>query len=155
MTLHRTRTLQRGIASIEFAAVFGALFVLFYGIATFGALFYTQQLLARAAEDGVRAVAILPNGATPDAQRVRAVVFDALAGSPLVPPSANQSAASRRTWLTAHVEVEVTRSPSGDVTVRLSYRYSDNPLLPSIALLDASRWVPDRLVQSATLAQPT
>jgi Flp pilus assembly protein TadG len=146
---------QRGIAAIEFAVVFSALFVLFYGIATFGALFYTQQLMARAAEDGARAVAILPNGATPDAQRVRDVVFDALAGSPLVPASANQSVASRRAWLTAHVDVGVTLSAAGDVTVRVSYRYSDNPLLPSIALLDASRWVPDQLVQTATLAKPT
>jgi hypothetical protein len=63
--------------------------------------------------------------------------------------------ASRRAWLTAHVDVGVTLSAAGDVTVRVSYRYSDNPLLPSIALLDASRWVPDQLVQTATLAKPT
>jgi hypothetical protein len=86
---------------------------------------------------------------------VRDVVFDAMAGSPLVPASANQNVASRRNWLAAHVEVGVTTSGTGDVTVRVSYRYSDNPLLPSITLLDASRWVPDRLVQTATLAKPT
>jgi Flp pilus assembly protein TadG len=149
------RRRQRGVAAIEFAVVFSVLFVLFYGIATFGALFYTQQLMARAAEDGARAVATLPNGAAPDAQRVRDVVFDAMAGSPLVPASANQNVASRRNWLAAHVEVGVTTSGTGDVTVRVSYRYSDNPLLPSITLLDASRWVPDRLVQTATLAKPT
>ena len=146
------RRRQRGVAAIEFAVVFSALFVLFYGIATFGALFYTQQLMARAAQDGARAMAVFPNGTAPDAQRVRDVVFDALAGSPLVP---RDSAPSRRDWLAAHVDVGVMASGAGDVTVSVSYRYSDNPLLPSIALLDASRWVPDRLVQTATLAKPT
>lgn len=148
------RRRQRGIAAIEFAVVFSVLFVLFYGIATFGALFYTQQLMARAAQDGARAMAVLPNGGAPDAQRVRDVVFDALAGSPMVPPSAAQSITSRRDWLAGHVEVGVTASGSGDLTIRVSYRYGDNPLLPSIALLDASRWVPDQLVQTATLAKP-
>ncbi|RYF62497.1 MAG: pilus assembly protein [Comamonadaceae bacterium] len=145
---------QRGIASIEFAAVFSALFVLFYAIATFGALFFTQQLMARAAEDGVRAVAVLPNGPAPDPLRVRDVVFDALAGSPLVPASAGQTPASRRSWLAANLQVAVTSSAAGDVTVQLVYSYSANPLMPSIALLDASRWVPDRLTQTATIARP-
>lgn len=153
--MSRSRHAQRGIAAIEFAAVLSALFIIFYGVATFGAIFYTQQVISRAAEDGVRAVATLPNGTAPDPQRVRDVVYDSLASSLMVPMAMSQTTTSRRAWLAAHVQVAVATSASSNVTVRVSYRYSDNPLLPSIALLDASRWVPDQLSRSATIAKPT
>ena len=50
-------SLQRGVAAIEFALVFSVLFLAMYGIATFGAVFYIQQVVSRAAEDGARAIA--------------------------------------------------------------------------------------------------
>lgn len=140
---------QRGVAAIEFASVLGALVLLFYGIATFGSIFYTQQAIARAAEDGVRAVALLPNGALPDETRIRAVVYDSLAGSLVVPLAFSQTTAARRAWIATHVQVSVVTSGT-NITVTVGHRYSDNPSLPSLALPGADRWLPDRMTRSAT-----
>ncbi|RYG05714.1 MAG: pilus assembly protein, partial [Burkholderiales bacterium] len=43
------------MAAVEFAAVFLVLFSVLYGITTFGAVLYTQQVVSRAAEEGARA----------------------------------------------------------------------------------------------------
>ena len=65
MTTHTThqnrfrngfRKQQLGIAAVEFALVFTLLFLALYGLITFGAVLYTQQVVARSAEDGARAV---------------------------------------------------------------------------------------------------
>jgi len=156
MKRNRRRSLdsQHGVAAIEFASVFAALFLLFYGIATFGSIFQTQQAVARAAEDGVRAVASLPNGTLPDATRVRAVVYDSLASSLMVPLASGQTTATRRAWIAAHVQVAVTTS-GGNVTVTVGHRYSDNPLLPSMSLPGASQWLPDQMTRRATAVRPT
>ncbi|HSU23884.1 MAG TPA: TadE/TadG family type IV pilus assembly protein [Variovorax sp.] len=144
-----TRSRQRGVAAVEFAFVLTGLLALFHGIATFGSIFYTQQAIARAAEDGVRAVALMPNGAAPDLQRVRDVVLDSLAGS-LVTPADATTPATRRTWLATHVQVAVAAS-AGRVTVTVSHRYGDNPLMPMTGALP---WVPDVLTRQATMARP-
>ena len=73
---------QRGIAAIEFALVFMTIFFIIYGLATFGAVLYTQQVVSRAVEDGARAVPRLlsPPVAADDA-RIKAAVYDSLSAA--------------------------------------------------------------------------
>lgn len=143
---------QRGIAAIEFAGVFVALFLAFYGIASFGALLYTHQAVTRSAEDGARAMPLLPNGAAPDPVRIRNVVYDSLASSLTVPIAGNGNTASRRAWIAAHVDVLVTPGGANATTVSVRYHHSDNQLMPSIPMFDVARWMPSLLIGRATLA---
>lgn len=146
---------QRGVAALEFVAVLIVLLLMVYGIASFGSVLYAQQAVTRAAEDGARSVATLPNGPAPNLAQVQSVVYDSLAQSLLVPTASNLSAATRRIWIAANVQVSVLSAVATGVTVSVSYPYSANPLLPSIPLLDTSRWVPDTLTGRAVTAQPT
>ncbi|MDP9919940.1 Flp pilus assembly protein TadG [Variovorax boronicumulans] len=153
---------QRGIAAIEFAFVFMALFFVIYGIATFGAVLYTQQIISRAAEDGARAVPMIlsPPLATDDA-RIEATVRDSLAAALIAPVSANASPGSRRNWLADNttVKTELTGAsgggPNTTAIVTVTYRYSANRLLPTLPVLDTSRWMPDNLLSRATVAIPS
>jgi len=131
------------------------LLLLVYGIVSFGAVLYAQQAVARAAEDGARSVATLPNGPTPDIGQISSVVYDSLAQSLVVPVASNLSIATRRTWVAANVQVSVASAVITGVTVSVRYNYSANRLLPSIPLLDTSRWVPDTLTGRTVIAQPT
>lgn len=145
MTMRSLR--QHGVAAIEFAIVILVLLLALYGIATFGAVFYTQQAMARAASDGARALQARPSLGAID---VQGVVWDSLAGS-LVTPLAHASAQDRRNWIASHVTVDVS-APAGGRTVTVTYPYRANRLLPSLPLLDASRWMPDDLRSRATTA---
>ncbi|HDR9869472.1 TadE/TadG family type IV pilus assembly protein [Burkholderia cenocepacia] len=49
------RRRQRGATAVEFAIVFPLLFVIFYGIVSFGMIFTIQQSLTFAASEGARA----------------------------------------------------------------------------------------------------
>jgi hypothetical protein len=79
-----TRTIsrhQRGVAAIEFALVFGVLFLGIYGLVTFSGVLYVQQVVSRAAEDGARASQMLPGSMAPaDLQTtVRTAIYRSLA----------------------------------------------------------------------------
>jgi Flp pilus assembly protein TadG len=147
---------QRGVAAIEFALVFMILFSVLYALVTFGAVFYLQQSVTRASEEGARAVGLLMPAPAANDQRVKDAVYDSLANSLVVPASANSSLTNRRNWIVANVSVNVTRSnPSSpgayiryDVTV--SYPYSANRLLPNIPLVE--QWMPDQLRSRTTAA---
>jgi Flp pilus assembly protein TadG len=152
--MHRCQR-QRGVAAIEFAAVLMVLLLLVYGIVSFGAVLYAQQAVVRAAEDGARSVATLPNGPTPDIGQISSVVYDSLAQSLVVPVASNSNLSARRIWVAANVQVSVTSAVTTGVTVSVRYNYSSNRLLPSIPLLDTSSWVPDTLTGRAVIAQPT
>lgn len=152
---------QRGIAAIEFALVFLTLFFIIYGLATFGAVLYTQQIVARAAEEGARAVPRLlsPPVAANDA-RVKAAVYDALAAALVVPAASSGSWSSKRSWIVANTTVAVTlATPAGGggttAVVTLTYPYSANRLLPTLPVLDTSRWMPDNLRSQAAIAIPS
>ncbi|KQX88973.1 TadE/TadG family type IV pilus assembly protein [Variovorax sp. Root473] len=135
---------QRGIAAIEFALVFLLLFIAMYGVATFGAIFYTQQAISRAAEDGARAAMLMPQPLASGS--VCQAVSDSLASS-LIPPFTCPSSTSSLT------SVSLTGcSPGGtSCAVTVIYQYKDNPILPPVSLFDIS-WVPDVLQSSATVA---
>ncbi|MBJ2157084.1 TadE/TadG family type IV pilus assembly protein [Variovorax sp. IB41] len=156
--LRRKAQDQRGVAAIEFALVFVVLFGVLYGLATFGAVLYIQQTVTRASEEGARAVGLLTPAPTSNDPEVKNAVYDALANSLVVPASANASVASRRNWIVSNVTVDVTRStPSGPgayvrYVVTVTYPYSANRLLPTMPLLDASRWMPDQLQSRTTAA---
>lgn len=153
-----TRDRQRGVAATEFALVFVVLFSVLYGLATFGAVLYTQQAVTRAAEEGARAVGLLTPAPTAQDSRVKDAVYDALAGSLVVPVSSNANVTSRRSWVVSQVTVDVTPSaPSAPgayirFVVTVTYPYSANRLLPSMLLLDSSRWMPDQLRSRASAA---
>lgn len=154
-----TRALQRGVAAIEFALVFVVLFSVVYAVATFGAVLYTQQAVTRAAEEGARAVGLLAPAPIAGDTRVKDAVYDALANSLVVPVSANANVASRRNWIVSQVSVDVTSgapsSPGAYVSymVTVTYPYSANRLLPSMLVLDSSRWMPDQLRSRASAAR--
>lgn len=153
----RSARRQSGVAAIEFALVFTLLFLALYGIATFGAVLYFQQAVARATEDGARAAAFRPKvtGTVPADRllaigEIKGVVHDALANSLIVPPAQNTDAATRRKWVVDTVSVNV--APVGSlVTVTVSYPYDKNRLLPSIPFLDISRWMPGNLTSQAAM----
>lgn len=146
------RHVQRGVAAVEFALVFMLLFLVMYGLVSFGAIFYTQQAVSRAAEDGARAAMLLPQPLdSANQENVRQVVFDSLARSLVAPVSANDIA-SRKIWLSSNVTV-VPCAPTGGASncvVTVTYLYKNNRILPSM-LVDTS-WVPDQLRSSATAA---
>lgn len=150
---------QRGVAAIEFALIFLVLFLVLYGLATFGAVLYTQQAVSRSAEDGARAVVLLNSAPAVNDSRIQSVVYDSLAGSLVVPTASNTSLVTRRAWIAAQVTVAVTptgTNPNASVVVTVTYPYSANRLLPSLPLLDTSLWMPNQLRSRSTAAiQPT
>lgn len=142
------RIAQRGVAAIETALVLLLFITLVYGIATFGAVFYTQQVVSRAAEDGARALTALnspfASGSVPGTTgAVQSVVWDSMASSLIVPAASNGSAAARRSWLAANVPVVV--ASNGLVTV--SYPYAANRILNISA-----PWEPATIVGRARLS---
>jgi hypothetical protein len=130
----RTAKRQRGVAAIEFALVFMLLFIALYGVVTFGAIFYTQQVISRAAEDGARAAMLMP-----DQENVCHVVSASLASSLLVPTP------------TCLVK-QCSPADASCAVVEVTYLYKDNPILPPVSLLDTS-WVPEKLQSTATVAR--
>lgn len=154
MNAGRVKSKERGVAAIEFALVFVLLFSVLYAVATFGAVFYMQQTVTRAAEEGARAAGQV-TAPTSNDPRVRAAVFDALANSLVVPASFNASPASRRGWIESRVVVTAAQTGAGasaSYVVTVSYPYSQNRLLPTMPLLDLSTWVPDQLRSRASIA---
>lgn len=150
---------QRGVAAIEFALVFVVFFALLYAFATFGAVFYTQQAVSRAAGDGARAAVLLPPVVSFNQSAVQNVVLHSLAGSLIVPLANATTQSSRKAWLSDSQHTTVTVTPgclnaggiAGCVTVSVQYQYARNRLLPSLPLLDTSTWMPNTLVGQATV----
>lgn len=143
---------QRGVAAIEFALVFLLFVAILYGVASLGAVFYTQQVLARAAEDGARAVSLL--GTTPvtaNDNRIITVVRTSLANSLIAPSAVGTTQAARSTWLSNPSNVTVTvdtacAGVSGCVKVTVAYQYANNRILPVLPLIS---WVPGTLTAFA------
>lgn len=149
--LLRSARRQHGVAAIEFALVFSGLFLLLYGIATFGAALYTQQAVARAAGDGARASALFP-GVQPNDPRVQKVIYDSLASSLIAPIGTGDTHAARLTWLRQVVaQPQVGVADPTQITVRVVYPYRSNPVLLALPLTNA--FMPRDLVGSATAAR--
>lgn len=144
---------QRGVASLEFAAMAMVFFLLIYGIATFGADFYTQQVLTRAAEDGARASSVV-TGLQANDTRIRTVVLESLASSAIVPAGSAGSRQLRLAWLQTNLAAfTVDTSSAGQVAVRVVYNYRANPILAPIPLTQG--WLPANLTARATAVRAT
>jgi len=143
---------QRGIASMEFAFVFMLLFLVMYGLATFGSIFYAQQAVSRAAEDGARAAALLPQPL--EQASVKKVVLDSLARSLVIPASERNDPTKLANWFALNVTVTLAPCSAADkrCVVRVTYDYEKNSILPSVQVLDT---VPTQLESSATAALRT
>jgi len=143
---------QRGVAAIEFALIFGVLFLGIYGLITFCGVFYVQQAISRAAEDGARAAQTFRSD-TPVAEvqaNARTAIYRSLALSMITPFSAGSLPSSKEAWLRANMAdlpPEVNLS-SAEIAVKVSYPYRANPLLPPLPLTGS--WMPDRLLGKAT-----
>jgi Flp pilus assembly protein TadG len=133
-----SRNLQCGVAAIEFALIFTILFVAVYGIATFGTVFYLQQNISRAAEEGARTAVVLGQSLVSDDIRVRTAVRDSLASSLSIP-------------LAASAISEVNTSNPTQITVTVVYPYGNTPLIPLLPLIDI--FVPRNLSSRATAAR--
>jgi Flp pilus assembly pilin Flp len=157
---------DRGAAAVEFALVFPVIFLLLYGLISFGAILYTQLAVSRAVSDGARAAALLPiplDEEVRDYELVRTQVIESLANSAIAPPASNASFALRRAWLESHVrarisiqEAECASTGGGTcATISLSFPYSDGDgtrLLPAInvpGIGGTESWLPDALVSAA------
>lgn len=149
------RRQQRGVAAIEFALVFGVLFLGIYGLITFSGVLYVQQVVARAAEDGARAAQFFRSD-TPAADlqaNVRTAVYRSLALSMITPASEGSTPTSKEAWIRekmAATPPEVNLPP-GEIVVKVTYPYRANPLLPPLPLTQS--WMPDLLTGKATAAR--
>lgn len=143
---------QRGVAAIEFAIVFMALFAVLYGIATWGAALYIHQVVARAANDGARAAATTAVGNDARGAAVQSA-RRSLAASLVVPLGHSTSPSTRLAWINAHVSVQTTLPSTGQLMVHVSYPYADYPLLPALSFFEAV--MPKTLTSRATTALPS
>ncbi|MCY1239346.1 hypothetical protein D9M72_521380 [compost metagenome] len=111
-------------------------------------------MVSRAAEDGARAIASsFGSSAFGDIERnqIKNTVVSSLSAALIVP----NSVADSRQWIVDHVSINPKVVESGSErtgVVTVTYRYSENRLLPSIPFLDISLWMPDHLTGQATVA---
>lgn len=143
---------QSGVAAIEFALVFSLLILVLYSIATFGAALYTQQVVTRAAEDGARAISLLPpsDPLVDDDARIQGVIFNSLNTSVIAPTVS-------RSWIEQKVKVRITKQPGSatgippaQATIDVNFPYdSVSKLLPSLPLIGSS---PEKLTSRAIAA---
>ena len=157
---------QSGAAAVEFALSFPIMFLLLYGLITFGSVFYTQLTVSRAVADGARALPQLLTLPAADRENgVKDQIIESLANSPVAPTASNTTLALRRAWLQANVrsriavqEAACAGSSGGTCAViTLSFPYGNGDgtrLLPTIDIPGiglTESWMPDALVSAATV----
>lgn len=157
---------QSGAAAVEFALAFPVVFLMLYGLITFGAVFYTQLAVSRAVADGARAVPqLLTLSAAEREAGVKDEIIESLASSPVAPPASNGTLALRRAWLQANVRARIAvqdaacaGASGGSCTViTLSFPYGNGDgtrLLPAIGIPGiggTETWMPDALTSAATV----
>jgi Flp pilus assembly protein TadG len=137
------RTVQRGIAAVEFALVFPLLFTVLYAILTYSLIFVAEQSLTLAAEEGARA-ALNYQSAT-----------NATAALAAREQNACTVASNAARWLNTNANCATqAQTCSYDATmdciqVTLTYDYANYPLLPPLPLLSLA--VPQTLTSAATV----
>lgn len=156
-----------GAAAVEFGLVFPLLFLMLYGLLTFGAVFYTQLAVSRAVHDGARAVPLLPTTANATTREllIENEIIESLATSAVAPAASNQTLTLRRAWLTSNIRSRVTVVPAACVgstsgscaTITLNFPYGPadgTRLLPAISIPGlgvTETWIPDTLFSAATV----
>jgi Flp pilus assembly protein TadG len=160
---------EAGVAAIEFALVLPILVLVFFGLVTFGSALYTQMVVSRAAEDGVRAVSFLTSASSyanvPESVKtaVKTEVINSLANSTIAAGASNGSYAARQTWLQNNVLPQIvvdngncggTATATNTLRVNVRFPYSSARILPSIDLPpfgSFSSWMPTTLTGCAML----
>lgn len=152
---------------MEFALVFPLLFLMLYGLLTFGAVFYTQLAISRAVHDGARAVPLLPTTANAATREllIENEIIESLASASVAPVASNQTLTLRRAWLTSTLRSRITVVPAACTggsggscaTITLSFPYSNadgTRLFPAISIPGiggTETWIPDTLFSAATV----
>ncbi|WGS51395.1 pilus assembly protein [Paraburkholderia sp. D15] len=138
------RRTQRGSAAVEFAIVFPVLFMIMYGIVSFGLVMVAQQNLTLAAEEGARAALNWQSSTSlQNALYVR---------GQNACTTANQMAA---TLVQPYMTCTQTSAPCGNgntmqcISVTLTYDYLNHPIVPNIPLLGVT--IPNTLYSMATV----
>jgi Flp pilus assembly protein TadG len=139
---------QSGSALVEFSLIVSLLMVFLFGIITFGALMAFKSSMTQAAEEGARAAVGVPYTPTDNAAVVTAAIGKA--NSSLWSGHGCGSAG-----MTCTATVDLCRDLSGAttghycVTVTLTYDYANNPIVPSVPLLDYA--LPSQLTEKAVV----
>lgn len=119
----KTRLKQRGASAIEFALVFPIFFALFYAIVGYSLVMTLQQSMTQASKDGIRAAIKADptqKGYVASAKNLaQTAVTQALQGLP--------------EGMRSHIKAKVDVAAS-NITVELSYPYSENPIIPVLKL---------------------
>jgi hypothetical protein len=140
----RGRAHQRGNMAIEFAIVFPLFFFVLYAIVTYSLIFVAQQSLTLAAEEGARA-----------ALRYQTAATSVDSSIDLRRLAACRTAQGLTNWLAPLAQCKAVPAPcSYDTTMRciqvtLDYAYGQNPLMPTLPLLNMA--LPDTLEGSAMI----
>lgn len=161
------RQSQRGGVALEAALVLPAMLLLLWGVVTFGAIFYTQLALTRAAEDGAITANLLrtsfgeDNAISPeDRERIEDEIINSLAASLIAPRDSNDSIEARRVWLNNLRDRILLDTSSGCgepcLRIRIAFPYDNEAgtrILPDIdlPLVGQLSWLPETLVGEATI----
>lgn len=114
---------QTGAAAIEFALVFPLFFALFYAIVGYSLVMAIQQSMIQASKEGIRA------GIKADPTHK-----DYLSNVETLARSAiTQSLSGLPSGMRSHISTDVSIA-SSNITVTLSYPYSEHPILPVLSL---------------------
>lgn len=156
-----------GAAAVEFGLVFPLIFLMLYGLLTFGTVFYTQLAVSRAVHDGARAVALLPTTANAATREllIENEIIESLATAAVAPAASNQTLTLRRAWLTSTLRSRITVVPAACTgssggscaTITLSFPYSDadgTRLMPAIGIPgvgNTGSFIPESLFSAATV----
>jgi hypothetical protein len=134
-SLHRRD--QKGVSSVEFALVMVPLFLILYGLITFGMMFALKQSMENAASEAARAAI----GASDPEATASATVADRLdwLGS-------NYNAGDSPLPSEAPCVYDITKQC---ITVTVTYPYKTKPLLPLAPLMDL--FVPSSMTSKATV----
>lgn len=145
------RRTQRGAAAVEAALVICFIVIpLTFAMISYGYMFSFRQSMSQAAAEGARAAAVAPAGVDHDeaetvAEKAIDEAFGGLAGG--LSCGENNLTCSF-TWDTSSTcGSDAAGNEMTCLTVRVSYPYSEHPLLPSIPGLGL---LPDNLSYAAT-----
>lgn len=151
--MHKRSSGEQGAALLEFAMVMVLLFVLLFGIITFGYMMSFRQSMTQSAAEGARAAASAPRpraGAVYDNSialtRAREATAQAVSG---FGRSCNAGGLTC-TWeiLDCNGSADTPATPDC-MTVTLSYDYAGHPLLPEFPLVSAA--VPNTLAATSVV----
>ena len=163
MTATSLRHRMSGTAAVEFALVFPVVFLLLYGLISFGALLYTQLAVSRAVSDGAMAANLLSDACRPDIDPacdfdrlvsgpVATEIIDSLATSVVIPGSGEQPVGD---WLVVSPPTVCSDGSGSCTTITLRFPYGDDDgtrLLPALnipGIGGTEDWLPDALVSEA------